>query len=395
MRSALHTLKELVLTIIKQPEKPGTLTLLTKEAEHLPDTIIANTLRLSTNEQVQDYLFWQQGHLIQSADLLYKACLDQPRLILKKGLVVVLNILQALKRMFPKQFDNTLPLPQAAYLRQKTRYQAAFERLTRRFQQGGISEPLAIIALYPVDRFLQGSRPARYCDEHYLSRYVPVLDGLHLEGPDPAAAENLLCTRLITANFNSLAFLDYLTTRVHNELETVPLKKDKEIILKRLKIWLKPIPLLSGLALDKHFTPLKQTLLDWTELQQEALCLLPDTPKKAGTAQHSQPFKLTCSVPVIAYFTRLGKIHRIFPKERQHAEVVDHMVAAFCTKETERTSRNSFYNCYKSPSTNAALALRKILRPILEDIDHLISKGEVRESGPDPEVPQQVMRKKH
>jgi hypothetical protein len=63
MNTELNALKDLVLTIIKKQEKPETLTLLSLEAARLPDAIIAHTLVLSTDKQVQNYISWQQEQL--------------------------------------------------------------------------------------------------------------------------------------------------------------------------------------------------------------------------------------------------------------------------------------------------------------------------------------------
>jgi|GEM_PF-4340871 hypothetical protein len=377
MNTELNTLKDLVSTIIKKQEKPETLTLLTLEAARLPDAITARTLALSTDKQVQNFIFWQQDQLIKQANLLYKCCLDMPRLIVSKGLIVILNVLKALNRMFPQQFNNTLPLPKIDYLKKCLHYQPVLQQLSHNFQIMGISEELSGIALYPLTRFLNTTLSARYCDDHFLSKYAELLPGMNLNGLSPAAAEEQLCSRLLTVNYNGLAFMDYLTTKVKKELETALLKKDKEMVLKRMKIWLKPIPMMIHFAFDKNFADLKEALLDWAALKEDVLASLPNEVKKSRPVSENVPEKLGISVGVLAYLTRLYKIHQLYPGKK-HSEIVDHVVTTYCTKQTTRMSRDSFYNSYKAPTTGVARALRKLLRAMLDDIDHFINTGVIR-----------------
>lgn len=378
MNTELNTLKDLVSTIIKKQENPETLTLLTLEAIRLPDAIIARTLVLSTDKQVQNYLYWQQDQLIKQANLLYQCCLDAPRLIVKKGMVHILNVLKALHQIFPQQLDNTLPLPKIAHLKIGARYETILQTLSQTFKLNGINEELAEIALYPLTLFLKSKRPARYCDDHFLSEYTAILLDLKLNGLNPAAAEEQLCSRLLTVNYNGLAFTDHLINKVKKELEAAVLKKDKQTVLKRLKGWLKPIPVKANLAFDKNLTCPKESLLDWVTLEEDAVTLLPDELKKIRPYSDQLPFKMGISVAVLAFITRLYKIHQLYPG-KTHAAVLDHMVATYSTKQTSRMSRDSFYNSYKAPKMSVALALRKLLRAMLEDIEYFINTGKIRE----------------
>jgi hypothetical protein len=378
MNTELNALKDLVLTIIKKQEKVETLTLLSLEAERLPDAIIAHTLRLSTDKQVQNYINWQQEQLIKEANLLYKCCLDMPRRIVQKGLVHILHILKVLNSMFPIEFDNILPLPKVAYLKIRPHYQTVFQQLSVNFQDNDISEQLLGIALYPLTWFLNSTLPARYCDEYFLSAYTTILLDTNLNDLNPAAAEELLCSRLLTVNYNGLAFMDYLCNKVKMDLDAAVLKKDKELVLKRIKIWLKPIPVRLKLAFDKNFASLKEALLEWAALEEDALALLPDEVKKLRAVSEQEPLKLGLSVAVLAFLTRLYKIHQLFPGKK-HSEIVDHMVITYSTKQTTRISRDSFYNSYKAPTNGVARALRKLLRVLLEDVEYFINTGTVRE----------------
>jgi hypothetical protein len=301
-----------------------------------------------------------------------------PRRIVQKGLVHILHILSTLKRMFPVEFDNILPLPQVAYLKKSPHYQAILQQLSQSFTDNGIPEKLSAIALYPLTWFLHSTLPARYCDEHFLAAYTETLLDTNLNGLPPAVTEELLCSRLLTVNYNGLAFMDHLCTKVKTELGSATTKKEKELVLKRMKIWLKPIPVRIKLAYDKNFAGLKEALLDWVALEEDALALLPDEVKRTRSISEQEPLKLGISVAVLAFLTRLYKIHQLFPGKK-HSEIVDHMVATYSTKQTTRISRDSFYNSYKAPTTGAARALRKLLRALLEDVEHFINTGLVRE----------------
>jgi hypothetical protein len=378
MRTELNALKDLVSIIIKKQEKTETIALLTIEAARLPDVITAHTLALSTDKQVQDYIFWQQDQLIKEANLLYKCCLDMPRRIVQKGLVHILQILKTLNRMFPAEFNNILPLPKAAYLKKSPQYRAILQELSLSFQNNGIPEELTTIALFPLTKFLNSNRPGRYCDDHFLSQYINFLLDMNLNDLNPSAAEELLCSRLLTVNYNGLAFMDYLCTKVKRDLEAAIPKKDKEMVLKRMKSWLKPIPVRIRLVFDKNFPGLKEALLDWVALEEDAVTLLPDEVKKLRAISEHEPFKMGISVAVLAFLTRLYKIHQLYPGKK-HSEIVDHIVATYATKQTTRISRDSFYNSYKAPNLSVARALRKLLRALLEDIEHFINTGVVRE----------------
>jgi hypothetical protein len=378
MKTELDTLKNYVLSLIQNEEQPQTLNLLLAEAERLPDAIMANIFSLPSDYQIRQYICWHQDMLVRQANLICKYLDRSSRTVVKKALLVILNLLKVLGKMFPEHFDNTISLPKVVYHKLSLRFQPVLQELSDGFRASGIHSQLADIALYPLTRFLQNALPARYCDSYYLLKYIAVLQQLDFIDMDHTAVEEQLCSRLLTVNYNGLVFMDYLTTKVKKEMETVALKKDKEIVLKRLKIWLKPIPVIALLVFDEDFAGLKEALLEWATLEEDALALLPDEVKKSRAISERIPLKMGISVSVLALLTRLYKIHQLYPGKK-HSEILDHMVATYCTKQTTRMSRDSFYNSYKAPTLNVARALRKLLRALLDDIEHFINTGVVRE----------------
>jgi hypothetical protein len=83
-------------------------------------------------------------------------------------------------------------------------------------------------------------------------------------------------------------------------------------------------------------------------------------------------------VGILAYLTRLFMIHGIFAAEVK-ADLARHVTSTYSTKQTKNISLGSFINCFKSPRTGVAIAVRKLLKAMLEDVDYFITYGEIRE----------------
>jgi hypothetical protein len=377
MKEELNTLKNLVSTLARNEGRPETIQSLTAEAKALPDTITANIFALSSDYQVRQYICWHLDMLVKEADLLYKCCARHPSRVLKKALVVILNLLKKLNQMFPEHADNTIPLPIALYQKEAARFKPLLAESITRFLENGIGEELSRIALFPLSNFLQKSAmPHRYCDYLYLLRFAAMLRSLDFRDRGKTPAGDLLCARLLRVNYNSIALMDYITAKVKMELEAAATKPEMELVLKRLRKWLKQVTVMSGIAYDPHFSNLKFALLDWTDEEAEALVLIDVAAPAAEPAKELE--KLEISVGILAYLTRLSIAHGI-RKVKPKTEIAEQIINTYCTKQTKRISKGSFINCYKAPRTGVAVALRKILRAMLADVDHFITTGEVRE----------------
>jgi hypothetical protein len=377
MNTELKRLKELIVITLKKDADSDTLKLLAEEAKALPDAITANIFGL-TDYAIRQYICWHLDMLVKEADLLYKCCLKQPRLMIKKILVIILNLLETLNRMFPEHAVNSIPLPLILYQKEAARFKLLCAGLVERFQKHDVDRELSRIALFPLSNFLQKTgMPHRYCDYLYLVKFIPILNTLDLTKKGTTAVGDLLCARLVTVNYNSIALMDYYTGKVSQALDQASSRQEREQLLQRMRKWLKQVTVMSGVTYDPYFPNIKESLLDWADQEMEALALL-DVSANSGEPEKELE-KLEISVGVLAYLTRLSVTHGI-RKAKPKTEIAEQVINTYSTKQTGRISKGSFINCYKALRTGVARALRKILRAMLDDVDYFIREGVVRET---------------
>lgn len=379
MKDELKNLKKLILKLIQNENPQETLTAIIAEGERLPDVITANIFSLS-DYAIQKYIGWSQETLVKQADLLYKYDLHSPAIILKKAQVVIHRILRSLDKTFPEICNSETPLPMALHQKLRLKYTPKIAVLAGRFKTQHISDHLSMIALYPL-RLLENTKvPIRYSDYHYLLNHVAVLQDIGLIQPNAATSTQHLCAKLIAINYNSVSFIDYCTANTENDMAQASTAKDREMVLKRMQKWLKQINDRANSCFDQHFNRVKDFLLEWIIEEEQFMLLLNHAVKAVQALPQKAPQKVHTSIGVLSLMTRLCVRAGLYPGMSQ-VEVIDHMVATYSTKKTERMSWDGFKNLYTSPKTSTGIALRKVLRKVMEDLDYFIRMGSFADLG--------------
>jgi hypothetical protein len=382
MTTELNTYKQLVSQLITEKDTPDTLAALQQEAGQLPDLISSGIFQLSGDYQIKNHICLAQHILVTQADHLYRYLRNTPRIAAKKALILTLDLLKTLGERFPEHGDSINPLPKALVDKLAIAYQRQLEKISRHMTRYGIPAELAEITLYPVHLFLSARYPARYCDHVYLKKYLEILRQLNFRGKDPEAAATLLCSRLVTVNYNGLAFLDYKTSRLLAAIKAAPGKKRKLEVLRKMRSQYKSITVIKGYAFDKNFIPLKDSLAAWIDGEEEKVQLMKET-ATAPPVTAKELAKIETSAGVLALMARLCKIKGLC-QERGQAQIVEHMVSTYTSKRVPAITRTSFKNLFKKPSVPVARALRRILNAMVAEIDFFLANGRLSDQSEKP-----------
>lgn len=385
MTTELDHFKQLITKIITQTATKKTLDQIKTEAGQLPDLISMGIFQYSDQYHIRNHICLSQTILTSQADQLYRHLKNTPDLSVKKALIITLTLLDTIGSRFPEHWDSINPIPKALYDKFCIKYQPLSERLKGRFERYSIKAPLIEIALYPLNKFLSAAIPPSYHELIYLHKHLQTLKTLNLRGKSPSSAEALLCSRLITINYNELMLMDYLVGKRISELRSVFTKPEKFRILKKMRSSLKPVAVEEGIAYNKNFPVLKDAINQWIDSKEEHIKAAKERFKSLATEEQRNRQRVNVSAGVLAFMARLSKIVGIYP-DSSRTDIINHMIGTYTSKKVDSITKTSFTNLWKKPSKPVARALRKILNLMLAEIQRYLDTGKLSDQ-PNSEEP--------
>lgn len=372
MTTELDHFKQIIHQITTESATPEQLQLLQTETERLPDLISSGIFSLQSGYHIQNHICLAQAILTTKADELYRHLRNTPNIPAKKALILTLHLLDTLGARFPEHWNSINPIPKALQDKLIRKYQPVKEKLQGKLERYGIKPELIEIVLYPLRKLLNQPAAPSYNEYNYLTNYLTTLTGLNLRGKTAASAESLLCARLITINYNQLAFMDYLITKRASELRSVFTKPEKFRILNKMRSRLKSVSVKEGLAFDADFPLLKDAIHQWIEGKEEEIKLSRERFKQPAS-ETRQRQKMYVSAGILALMARLCKIVGLC--EATRTQIISHMTETYTSKKVDSITKTSFTNLWKKPSEPVARALRRILNHMLAEIQLYLDAG--------------------
>lgn len=271
------------------------------------------------------------------------------------------KLLDFLERSFPVETNNDVEIPVNVWREFKQALSASLDKIGEGLKVLGINDGLAGIVLIPLRNRLDErviSLPG-YREYRYLTAYCRELEHFLLGKHENM--EEALLNKLLQLNLNHQLLLEYWVTQMEGKLEG---SKDRLALLTRLKRAIRQVAIEPGLSYNPLAPSLQSRLDNWLE-EELVLTGVPEDTKER--------LKINLPVQGIAYFNKLLYRHQFFAEENQSL-IIRHMVDTFSSIDTDQMSLNSYASKYraKEPTDAVAIMIRKLLKPMLEEVDRFL-----------------------
>jgi hypothetical protein len=236
------------------------------EANRLEKAIIQGLRTIDNETQRDTFRNDIISKLVDICDLLYDV-----HYRLSADTKVLLDLLTAIKKIFPVEISPLLRLPLAFVQTQKRQYEKAWAHYETLFNRHEIDDKIIIIAAIPFKRFIEAQVKLFWGDFTWLKGYAAKLDAIDWKNTDCNSKTEALMSLLIGRDFNHDQFFiyckKYITGRT-GEFTTRSRKLQEFAICQKLVLEDAQIGIA---AFDRHNSALSPRLLKWIKEETEAI----------------------------------------------------------------------------------------------------------------------------
>jgi hypothetical protein len=313
------------------------------------------------------YVRWHQEGLVELANSIYAPLKKNGNSVAKRMLTDMDSLLDFFDRSFRSETNSYVEIARHHWEAFREELVICLQKL--RFSLGslGLEATMGEILMIPLTNWLDERvvQPPTYQQYRYTQRYVAeLLD--YLSTGHKITAEGLLY-EMVELNFNHLRCFHLWISCIEEEMKRQP--ANKELVLKKFKRKLLQVPHNPTLIYNDHATGLRDQLARWLE---EEMSLLLDELQFVNV--HRARLKVNLPIGALAYLNKLLFQQKFFDDDNQSL-IMRHMVDTYTSIDTEEMSLNSYGSKYrlKEPSDATARAVRKLLKPMLEEVERLLN----------------------
>jgi len=336
-------------------------------SDKLPRAVMEGALVLEPGK-LPMYIRWHQEGLVELANSLYDRLLKAPSERLQVLFNRVRSLLEFIERSFKDEAGSYIEIPNFLWKEMKGVLSEKLDKIMQGLNSLELEASLVEVALIPLANWLDERvfiLPT-FSQYRYVLWYSGEIESF-LEQRHKDDRKALLC-KFIEVNFNHLRSFGYWIRVIEEELGQNP--GNPLVILKRLRRHVLQTPVIPSAAYSEQVLSLRQQLETWVD--EEISLIAEGWVLASGPAENR--LKINLPVAAIAYLNKLLYKHRFFAEENQSL-IIRHMVDHFSSMDTENMSINSYSSKYRSklPSDSTARLIRKLLKPMLEEVDKVLS----------------------
>ena len=337
------------------------------------------TSRKKASKYVQDH---QQALLVFTSQVLQYLDEESPRVYTFTGdyglpdvyrliFMSLEQLISYVEEHFLQYLDTTAPAPYRRRVLQFASLTKQLDTLESFLQQSSVEGALLAVLDEPFEQIRQlHQREVSYRQLHYYQKLLQALEGLVKY--QPTLTEELVVALLFRLNFNSPAFLQWLTGDIAQRLATTDTVEEKRSLLYYYRKHYKQLPLQPEDAYEYGQAAIDEQILAWIseeirywEQESVAQQSLTNT-ESSGRGR----IKTTMTVAQIALLLRLFREVNLFPRQNQ-ANVFRQFSSILYSLKQEEVSADSLRGKYAQHDSHTIDVLKEKVIAMLHFLNNL------------------------
>lgn len=231
------------------------------EMKRLEKLMISQLLSLRNETMVNSYFTIHMHKLSSLADRLYDGIAEG----IDTGVVIpVLNLIDALRKIYPSLVTRDLILPNAFRAIHGTALLQQWDELTTSWQSLGIDKEILEVAFLPLEEFGDLSKKLSWFHYSWIQQYLSSLENLDFSNYKPYPAPGyLISDHLALFNFNHAAFISFCHRLLQQRINRHKQKEDQLYLLRVAKKVIKQQRIISDVPFFYDKKSVKEELLHW------------------------------------------------------------------------------------------------------------------------------------
>ena len=268
------------------------------------------------------------------------------------------QLISYVEEHFLQYLDTTAPAPYRRRVLQFASLTKQLDTLESFLQQSSIETALLKVLEEPFEQIRQlHQREVSYRQLHYYQKLLQALEALVAE--QPTLTEELVVALLFRLNFNSPAFLQWLTGEIAQRLATTDAVEEKRSLLYYYRKHYKQLLLQPEDAYQYGQAAIDEQILAWISEEIRYWEQEPITQHTLANSESSnQRIKTTMTVAQIALLLRLFREVNLFPRQNQ-ANVFRQFSSILYSLKQEEVSADSLRGKYAQHDSHTIDVLKE------------------------------------
>ena len=190
------------------------------EAKRLEYAITTKLHAIDNFTQRETFYFDILNRLVLICDTLFDITAD-----INSNVAVVMDLLEAVRRVIPSEINPNLQLPKAFVYLQRDILHRRWDELELILKNQKIDPRLIAIATIPFQHFAMTKHKLHWRDFTWLKGYEENLENIDWLNADCSGADEALVSMLISIDFNDDRFFIYCKKYINKRISQYPIKK--------------------------------------------------------------------------------------------------------------------------------------------------------------------------